>query len=441
MPSVKFNYKREIAQNPYTGIVSFQHFSGEKLYNDVICSGTLASCETENLECYPIPSGVKENGREQGWYPDNSVAYFRVLWKEFEPKQGEYNYQFIQDIIDKCKEHNQSLMFRLMPHSTCERDDVPDWLKDIMECPSRPDGMRVKDSPTDRRYLKIFAETIKKFAERFDKEPVLNTIDICLPGAWGEGHELGKYPKEDLLYIIDTYIESFPNTFIFGQIAGSEFMKHIASKRPVGWRADGVGLPRIMEEIIPKRLAQVPDDLWKTSPISSESYWWIGEWFRRDWDIDKIIETTLSWHISTFNPKSLPIPYEWKDKIEYWNSKMGYHYSIKSVEFEEKALKDGKLNIKFEVDNVGVAPSYHDIPLNFKIANSCFEKVFTTDIDIRKWLERDYIEDISLDLTGIPNDKYRVLVGIGGGNYPAAYFATDAEYENGYYNLFEFEII
>ena len=32
----KFNIKREIKQNPYTGIMSFQHFRGEKLYSDIV---------------------------------------------------------------------------------------------------------------------------------------------------------------------------------------------------------------------------------------------------------------------------------------------------------------------------------------------------------------------------------------------------------------------
>ncbi len=436
----EFQYQREIKQNPYTGVVSFQHFTGEKLYNDVICAGVIASCETENLECYPIPKGVKEKGREQGWYPDNTVVYIRCLWKEFEPKQGEYNYAFIEDIIEKCKEHNQVLMFRLMPHSTCERDDVPDWLKEIIECPARPEGMRVKDSPTDRRYLLLFAEAIRKFAERFDKEPILNTIDICLPGAWGEGYELEKYDEKDLLHIMDTYIECFPNTFIFGQIAGPKYVEYISSKRPVGWRADGVGSPKHMEEYLPALISKLPKDLWKTSPIAGESYWWIGEWYRRNWDIDAIMETTLSWHISTFNPKSLPIPYEWKEKIEYWNSKMGYHYTIKSVEFDESVLQEGKLRIRLAVDNVGVAPSYHDIPLKFKMKNASFEKVFCTDIDIRKWLEAGNVEDIALEVAGIPAGKYQVSVGIGGGEYPTVYFATDAEYDEGYYRLFEFEI-
>ncbi len=430
-----FNYQREVKQNPYTGIVSFQHFSGEKLYNDVICEGVLASCETENLECYPIPAGVKENGREQGWYPDNTVAYFRCLWKDFEPKQGEYNYQFIQDIIDKCKEHNQTLMFRLMPHSTCERDDVPDWLKEIIDCPARPEGMRVKDSPTDRRYLLLFAEAIKKFAQRFDKEPVLTTIDICLPGAWGEGHQLEKYDKADLLYVMDTYIESFPNTFIFGQIAGAEFMNYIAEKRPVGWRADGVGSPRHMTELIPARLEKVPQDLWKTSPISAESYWWIGEWFRRSWDIDKIIETTLSWHISTFNPKSLPIPYAWKDKIEYWNSKMGYHFHLFETDIPEKACAGETVSLTLSVENCGVAPIYKEATVSIILQGKKERYDFDAKINPQKWLPGTWKENVNVSIPqNVVAGEYEVRIALQSGKAPI-YLCSDMENEGNQYCL------
>ena len=176
---VCFNYKVEAGQNPYSGITSFQHFRGEKLYSDcIVPQEGIAGTETENYECYPVTEGVEELGRSQGYYPDTSVAYIRILWKEFEPEQGVFNFDFIEGILNDAKAHNQSLMFRLMPHSTCERDDLPNWFKKIVPCPARPDGMRVKDSPTDPRFLKMFGNAIKVFGERFDSNETLDIIDV-----------------------------------------------------------------------------------------------------------------------------------------------------------------------------------------------------------------------------------------------------------------------
>ena len=125
-------YKTEEGQNPYIGFTSFQHFNGEKLYSD---------------------SNVRPD-REQGFYPAASVAYIRILWKEFEPERGVYNYKFIEDIIKEEREHNQTLVFRLLPHSTRARDDVLGWLKELIPCSKRPAGKRVKDSPTAPLFIK-----------------------------------------------------------------------------------------------------------------------------------------------------------------------------------------------------------------------------------------------------------------------------------------------
>ena len=118
MPIKQFQYKPEEGQNPYIGFMSFQHFRGEKMYSDVVVRPENNYTETENFECYPVPENVPQNGRREGYFPDTSIVYIRALWKEFEPEQGQYNYAFIEDIIQQAKAHGQSLIFRLMAHST-----------------------------------------------------------------------------------------------------------------------------------------------------------------------------------------------------------------------------------------------------------------------------------------------------------------------------------
>ena len=85
----QFKYKREAKQNPYIGFVSFQHFRNDELYSDLIVKPENNMTETEHVECYPVPDYVEEKGRAQGYYPDSSVVYIRILWKEFEPIEGE----------------------------------------------------------------------------------------------------------------------------------------------------------------------------------------------------------------------------------------------------------------------------------------------------------------------------------------------------------------
>lgn len=262
-----FGYKLEAGQTAFTGVMSFQHFRGEKLYSDLVVKPENRMTETEHVECYPIPDDVEENGREQGYHPDSSVVYIRVLWKEFEPERGVYNYKFIEDILEDARRHNQTVIFRLMAHSTRARDDVPEWLKAIIPCPERPDGMRVKDSPTHPLFLEYFSQAIRKIGERFDSDPTLDSFDISLPGSWGEGHKLELYPEEDLEKLMKAYTDTFKETQLIGQLSRPNLLHRVNKTNRVGWRGDGLGQPWHTKEYYPPQIEQI-SELWKTGPVS-----------------------------------------------------------------------------------------------------------------------------------------------------------------------------
>lgn len=436
-----FIYQREQKQNPYIGFTSFQHFRNEELYSDLIVKPENNMTETEHVECYPVPDYVEEKGREQGYYPDCSVVYIRILWKEFEPKEGEYNYAFIEEILRKAKENGQTVMFRLMQHSTRESDDVPDWLKEKIECPARPVGERVKECPKDPKFLEYFGKAIRALGERFDGDPTLAFVDVSLPGAWGEGSHVDLFTKEELEKFVDVYTDVFKNTLLIGQTCISWLVKHSNEKTSMGWRADCIGRPNLTYEMLPPKVAKMGES-WKKGHVSFEAYWWLGEWERKGWDLDKIIETLLSWHVSTFNAKSLPIPFEWRDKIDEWIAKMGYHFVIDEVETETAVKRGERLPVRVVVDNVGVAPIYKRLPLFMRLKNDVCEKTFETDVDIRKWIEGKYEEVISLEIPEtMPSGEYELQIGIGGNDEPSVVFATNAPQDGDYSVLTKVKLI
>lgn len=441
--SVNFEPSDELIYNPYIGFTSFQHFRGEALYSDRISGrDNIAGTETEDYECYPVPEGVAENGRSEGWYPDTTVVYIRSLWKEFEPERKKYNYKFIEDILEKAKSHGQSVMFRLMPHSTCARDDVPDWLKEIIPCPERPDGMRVKDSPTDERFLIYFGEAIREIGKRFDKDETLDCIDVCLPGAWGEGHELSRYSEESLKAFMDIYAEYFPNTKLIGQMASPMMIHHIVEKHPIGYRGDGTGSPVHMTKHFPEKLSKLKPGLWKTAPVSFESYWWMSEWKRQGWDLDAIIENTLNWHISTFNTKSFPIPYEWREKVEAWIKRMGYRFHLSEFTHPEMLIRRKTSTFSVKIENLGVAPIYNKLPLKFKLTNGVHEEIIETNADITKWLPGKTEETITVNVqSSLPVGNYSIYCAIGGNEFPSVKFATKTEYVNAWHYLSQAELV
>jgi len=435
-----FNYKREDAQNPNTGFMSFQAFKGEALYSDCIVKPENNMTETEHYECYPRPGYIEEGGDSQGFYPETSMVYIRFLWKEWEKKRGQYNIKFVKDIIEKAKQNNQSLIIRLMAHSTRSSDDVPDWLKELISCPERPDGKRVKDSPTDPLFLELFSEAIKNLGKAFDSEIILYAVDISLPGAWGEGHKLELYRECDLEKLYKTYTEYFKNTRLIGQFNRHQLIKNAAQTNLVGVRADGLGNPYHIYEMYPVEFKNL-SDFWKTSPVSFEAFWWLGEWKRQGWDIDEIIQLSLNWHISSFNAKSLPIPFDWKDKIDYWVSKMGYHFKIDYFKYPQMACRSDEVELKLGIDNVGVAPIYDKIPLYIRLKGDT-EYLFETEVDTTTWMPGKISERVIIKLPeNVSTGEYEVQIGMYGQNYLMVYFATDAQRDNKFYKVGSIKVL
>ena len=435
-----YTYKMEEKQNPYTGFTSFQHFNGEKLYSDIVVKPENKYTETERVECYPTSPDAAENGRNEGWYPDSTVAYIRVLWKEFEPERGVYNYGFIEDILKNARSHGQSLVFRLMAHSTRACDDVPDWLRELIPCPERPPMKRLKDSPTDPLFLELFLEAVLKLGARFDSDPTLDAVDISLPGAWGEGHKLELYPEDTLTRIVDTYIKAFPTTQLYAQAARPNLIRYAGRFTKVGWRGDGFGSPKHIYEMYPAWVEEIKD-VWKTAPVSFEAYWWINEWTRQGWNIDDIIELSLKWHLSTFNAKSIAFDPALKPKIEAWISKMGYHFTPVSMTVPDSVPAGGDLELSLTVNNCGVAPIYKKLPLYIclKGKDGVYEK--RTEVDITKWMPGESREELSLPIPAtLTYGSYDIFISIphGEGGYIA--FAADLEREGCYYRLGEIRV-
>ena len=424
---VRFSPMEKAVSNPYIGFTSFQRFRGEPLYSDIVVRPENHGTETERVECYPVSADAAEEGDREGFYPDTTVAYIRILWKEFEPRRKEYNYALIQSILGQAKEKGQTVMLRLMPHSTRASDDVPEWLKTLIPCPERPEGKRVKDSPKDPAYLRYFGEAIEAIAKKFDDDPTLDAVDVSLTGAWGEGHKVAEYPKSALKALIDVYTHNFKKTNLIGQTAAPWLVSYACKTKPCGWRGDGVGEPKHMKVFYPKAAKAMPRDAWKYAPVSFESYWWLGEWARRGWNFDEILTKLLSWHVSTFNAKSLPIPERYRDEIARFESKMGYHFHLLGMEYPDKAHAGDTLRCRMIVENKGVAPIYRAVPLRARLVKGSEEISVQTDVDVRNWLPGLHEETFRLPLPKTAAGAYDLEISLSGEGHPSVAFETQME--------------
>ena len=144
--------------------------------------------------------------------------------------------------------------------------------------------------------------------------------------------------------------------------------------------------------------------------------------------------------MSSFNPKSMPIPYEWKDKIDDWVSRMGYHYVIDAFAYPKTCKQGDTARCKLRISNVGVAPIYKKIPLKARLVGCGIDRVIALDTDIRTWLPGVHEETVMLPLDNdLPTGEYTVFIGIMD-EYDTLCFATDAEETNGFYKVGEFTV-
>lgn len=427
----------DVLQNPYIGFVSFNHFRGEPLFSD---TGTALGWVKER---YPVYDFVEQEGDRQGWHPDTEMAYIRFLWKDFEPEDGKFNSDFVLDILKKAREHRQHLVLRMVPHNTRPYEDVPDWLKQRIPCPERPEAGRVKDFPAHPLFLERFTRAVRQLAALTDGDPVLYAVDIALTGAWGEGHGWDTYPKELLEALTDAYAEGFRHTHILGQICAPALNLRIREKRPIGWRGDGFAHDYHMQEYYPDHIHAMKD-FWKDAPVSCEAYWYMKEWQNQGWDIRYPVDQAIRWHISFFNNKSSAIPHEWKEEVNRMLRGMGYRFALRRFYFPDNARPGEKLTGNLWMDNRGNAPIYNRLPLRLRLKNDTDEYIMSTDVDITRWLPGDTVEDFSVTLPeSINPGQYQVQLCIGEAypETPIVRLACDAEPDGDWYRMTRITVI
>ncbi len=179
---------------------------------------------------------------------------------------------------------------------------------------------------------------------------------------------------------------------------------HLLSRRDIGFRLDCLG--DMKTDSSGHMLAKYPywiiqsgwRDLWRKAPVSFESCGTMESWLRRGYDLDYIIEQSLKWHISTFNPKSGPIPAEWMPKVESWLKRMGYRLALRRFQYPAEASPNGKLAFSAWWENKGVAPCYRPYRSAIRLQRGSYAVVFPTDADITSWLPGDTLHESAIFL-------------------------------------------
>ncbi len=402
----------DVLVNPGIGFMTFQRFNGDALNEGL-----------KWTEGYPIVYQEFKGSLDNPDHPPTSIAYFRIYWKFIEPERGKYRWELLDTALKTARNRQQTLMLRIAPYGSAADNDVPDWYRALMgDEKGKLPVEKWRTDPEDPRYARHFGGMIRAVGARYDDHPGLESVDMALVGAWGEGAGSSLLSQPTREALVDSYLESFRKTPLVMLLTDEKTNRYGLSRRDVGWRVDCLGdmggfsnpAWSHMQDYYPQAIVNFGmRDAWKKAPVTLEVCWVMQHWLNKGWDVDYIIDQSLKWHISSFNGKSSAVPAEWRGAVDRWLKKMGYRFVLRKFTYPTPVRPHGKLAFTSWWENKGVAPCYRQFPLALRLSNERQSAVMTTAADIRTWLPGDIIYDDAVFLPAdLPAGQYELSIAI-----------------------------
>ena len=136
-------------------------------------------------------------GFNSGWWNNNdyaSVGFQYFKWKDFEPINGVFDFNYIEEVISRPGTLGRHLILRLYCdwYGEAEFSDGPDWLysEEGVARLKNDNGKYVTDF-NDPNFIKESSEAISQLINYFDNDPRIYSLQIGVLGYWGEWHTFG----------------------------------------------------------------------------------------------------------------------------------------------------------------------------------------------------------------------------------------------------------
>ena len=381
-------------------------------------------------------------------------AYFRWMWEQVEPEEGEYNWDLIDNHLARARENGQTLEFRIMLEWPGEYEvGIPQWLSDkgvnlrLTHCEEED---YYSPDLEDQIIKEYHAKLIRALGERYDGHPDLGLVDIGSVGLWGEWHEYC-HPelmpsREERSAIIDLYYESFPNTPLVALVDDQEGIQYAAQKGRSAWRGDcwgnylpeGSGWNHHANSYWPAH--NLIPEAWKNGPVALESCYTMKSWYSEGNAITTIVNDAIAWHATLAHNKSDYIPGEYKSEIERLVMKLGFRLVLKNIDYDRNIEPASTSTIKMDWENLGIAPPYRDHRLAFRLSDSrdSIQGEYVSDQSIRGWLPGPTSVEIEYPLPGeLSKGEYTLELGLVFHNAPDRLvpIANEGKTDDGWYEV------
>jgi len=376
-------------------------------------------------------------------HPPQRVAYFRWFWAELEPREGQYNFELVDAVIQQARARGETLGFRIM---TEYRAETPWWLlnKGVASVQTSSGLMPDYNDPI---FLEAHEKLLKTFGQRYAGSADIDHVDIGSVGCWGEWNtaccedvkELCAryYPtEENQRRITDMYFRHFQKTPLIMLIGGQP---EYAAERGAGWRGDCLGDYGMfrpdwnhMDHLYgPAAENKVIGNAWKRAPVHLEVCYYIQNWYEWGYDIGTILLKALDWHASVINAKASPVPTVWRPRVDEFLKRLGYRIVLRELKHPRETHPGGDVTLVSQWENVGVAPIYHHWPMAYRLRSDSDQTVaqWAGRADPRQWLPgaRHEVNDAVVLPRNIMPGIYSLDVGILDGDGGSPHIALAIE--------------
>lgn len=389
----------------------------------------------------PLKGLVPYQGDVRALFP-HSLEFNYLPYSALVKGYEEFDWLPLESMLDDIASRGHQAIFRIFLEYPNRKGSIPHFLlRDGLKVhtylntntqPLPPAEVETPDYEdlNLRRSLRAF---IAALGRKYDGDPRIGFITAGLLGTWGEWHS---HPRNELfaskavqMEVMDAYEAAFRITPLLLRYPVGDKTPAMAGndQRKFGYHDDSFAWATLhtgrkneawfyMSSL--KAAGPAAEARWKTSPIGGEirpEAW--GRVFDEDpglkqiQDFARCVEAT---HVSWLMDSGMFRKLQDRDRIERAKLKvrrMGYEFHCPAVATGD--LKDGKMEVRLEIENRGVAPFHYDWKAEYGLLAGG-EPVWTTTATgqlmgllpgdgRRLWVD-------TLDLTGIKAGAYMLAV-------------------------------
>lgn len=322
----------------------------------------------------------------------------RLAWRFFEPSEGNFNWRYIDDLVATYEPLGYKFGFVFTAKETGITYATPKWVVDLGAKGQMVTiyGQQVWEPDYDDP---IFLEKLTNFhtavAERYQDEPWLAYVQVGSYGTWGEGHN---HPASNMVAHndvikkhIDIYLNAYTNPNVrismpddvYGRSANRPDIKEYVESNGLFWTDHSVMVQWYLDQYPDTYSIHKPElfeDTWQTRPTHLELQHYPRVKQDGNWTVPNGIEkgasivrgavklaraTWLGYHGDarmwvTDNP-------EFSIQI---SNMLGYWYRLHHADIPQDVDAGSDQDFSIRIENIGVAPAYHQYQAQFKFQSS-----------------------------------------------------------------------